>query len=177
MPTATKDLSWGALLPPIFAAAGIDPGSAIATEPLTGGVSSDIVRVRLADGRLYCAKRALSQLKVAAEWQAPVERNHYEVAWLRRANAIAATQSKLPAENPFLALSRDPRVLEQHYASLRPETDRVKGRPNESLVIAVAKMADFETIREASEALTDKEVRAVLNDRKALAAMMAKAAN
>ncbi|WP_291390666.1 aminoglycoside phosphotransferase family protein [Devosia sp.] len=88
MLTATKDSSWEALLPPIFAAAGIAAGPRLEVEPLTGGVSSDIVRIRLADGRLYCAKRALSQLKVATEWQAPVERNHYEVAWLRRANAI-----------------------------------------------------------------------------------------
>ena len=57
-------------------------------EALTGGVSSDIVRIRFADGRSLCAKRALPQLKVASDWRAPVERNHYEVAWLRRAAAI-----------------------------------------------------------------------------------------
>ena len=45
MPTETKDLSWQALLPPIFAAAGIDPGPDLTVEPLTGGVSSDIVRI------------------------------------------------------------------------------------------------------------------------------------
>jgi 5-methylthioribose kinase len=88
MPTETKDLSWEALLPPIFAGAGIDPGATLQVEPLTGGVSSDIVRITLRDGRQYCAKRALSKLKVASDWQAPLERNHYEVAWLRRANTI-----------------------------------------------------------------------------------------
>lgn len=88
MPSETKDLTWEALLPPIFAAAGIDPGKTVTVEPLTGGVSSDIVRIRLDDGRQYCAKRALQKLKVATDWQAPLERNHYEVAWLRRANAI-----------------------------------------------------------------------------------------
>ncbi|MDC9822319.1 aminoglycoside phosphotransferase family protein [Devosia sp. ZB163] len=82
------NLSWEALLPPIFAAAGVDCGPTLTVEPLTGGVSSDIVRITLADGRLYCAKRALSKLKVASDWQAPLERNHYEVAWLRRANTI-----------------------------------------------------------------------------------------
>lgn len=82
------NLSWEAVLPPILAAAGIDAAGGLSVAPLTGGVSSDIVRVTLADGRRFCAKRALPQLKVAAEWQAPVERNHYEVAWLRRANAI-----------------------------------------------------------------------------------------
>ena len=57
--------------------------------PLTGGVSSDIVRVELADERMLCAKRALPKLKVASDWSAPVERNQYEVAWLRLAGRIA----------------------------------------------------------------------------------------
>lgn len=82
------DLTWEALLPPIFASAGIDASGTLEIAPLTGGVSSDIVRIRLPDGRQYCAKRALSKLKVATDWQAPLERNQYEVAWLRRANAI-----------------------------------------------------------------------------------------
>ena len=82
------DLTWEALLPPIFASAGIDASGTLQIAPLTGGVSSDIVRIRLPDGRQYCAKRALSKLKVATDWQAPLERNQYEVAWLRRANAI-----------------------------------------------------------------------------------------
>lgn len=80
--------SWEALLPRLFAAAGIDAAGRIEVVPLTGGVSSDIVRIRLEDGRNFAAKRALPQLKVAAEWRAPLERNHYEVAWLRRAGAI-----------------------------------------------------------------------------------------
>ena len=54
-------------------------------EALTGGVSSDIWKVS-ADGRSYCVKRALSKLKVEADWFAPVERNRYEVAWYRIAN-------------------------------------------------------------------------------------------
>lgn len=80
--------SWEALLPPMFATAGISPASPLLIEPLTGGVSSDIVRIQLPDGRQYCAKRALKKLKVASDWQAPLERNHYEIAWLRRAGAI-----------------------------------------------------------------------------------------
>jgi aminoglycoside phosphotransferase (APT) family kinase protein len=79
---------WEALLPPIFAAAGIPVVGPLTVEPLTGGVSSDIVRITLGDGSQYCAKRALQKLKVAADWQVPLERNHYEVAWLRRAGAI-----------------------------------------------------------------------------------------
>lgn len=56
--------------------------------PLTGGVSSDIWRVDFADGRSVCVKRALSKLKVAADWQAPVSRNAYEWAWMQFAVGV-----------------------------------------------------------------------------------------
>ena len=82
------DATWEGLLPPLLAAAGISEISGFRVTPLTGGVSSDIVRIDLEDGRQLCAKRALSKLKVATDWQAPTERNHYEIAWLRRAGAI-----------------------------------------------------------------------------------------
>ena len=49
---------------------------------LEGGVSSDIWRVDL-PGRSVCIKRALPRLKVAQEWNAPIERNAYEWAWMR----------------------------------------------------------------------------------------------
>ncbi len=49
---------------------------------LAGGVSSDIWRVDLPDGRVLCVKRALAKLKVAAEWYAPVSRNATEWAWI-----------------------------------------------------------------------------------------------
>jgi tRNA A-37 threonylcarbamoyl transferase component Bud32 len=78
---------WMQMLPVLLETAGIVDKVA-AVVPLAGGVSSDIVAVRLASGRTVCAKRALGQLKVAAEWQAPIERNHYEVAWLREAARI-----------------------------------------------------------------------------------------
>ena len=55
-------------------------------ECLTGGVSSDIWRVDLATGPV-CVKRALAKLRVAADWQAPVERNRFEARWMQRANA------------------------------------------------------------------------------------------
>lgn len=55
--------------------------------PLTGGVSSDIFRADLATGPV-CVKRALPRLKVAADWQAPVGRNRYEVEWMRLAAGI-----------------------------------------------------------------------------------------
>jgi aminoglycoside phosphotransferase (APT) family kinase protein len=53
---------------------------------LTGGVSSDIWRIDL-PGAPICVKRALSKLRVAADWQAPVERNLYEARWMRVASA------------------------------------------------------------------------------------------
>lgn len=56
-------------------------------EALTGGVSSDIWKVTT-PARTFCVKRALSRLRVAAEWNAPVERNRYEVAWSRIAHEI-----------------------------------------------------------------------------------------
>jgi aminoglycoside phosphotransferase (APT) family kinase protein len=55
---------------------------------LAGGISSDIHRVEARRGT-FCVKRALPRLKVAAEWNAPVERNRYEVAYLRAAREIA----------------------------------------------------------------------------------------
>jgi aminoglycoside phosphotransferase (APT) family kinase protein len=55
---------------------------------LTGGVSSDIWRIALARGPV-CVKRALPKLRVEQDWFAPVERNAYEAAWMRRAAAVA----------------------------------------------------------------------------------------
>ena len=63
------------------------PGQALDLEPLSGGVSSDIVRARWPGGEA-CVKRALAQLRVQADWRAPVERNRWEVAWMRLAAAV-----------------------------------------------------------------------------------------
>jgi aminoglycoside phosphotransferase (APT) family kinase protein len=54
-------------------------------ERLTGGVSSDIWRIDLPDSSI-CVKRALSKLRVSADWQVPVERNLYEARWMRIAS-------------------------------------------------------------------------------------------
>lgn len=79
---------WQALLPAMVRAAGLDASGPITAEPLTGGVSSDIVLVTLADGTELAAKRALAQLRTASEWRASTERNHNEAEWLRHAGAI-----------------------------------------------------------------------------------------
>src|SRR5512139_2963934 len=65
----------------------VAPGAHATVTSLAGGVSSDIVRVD-AGGRTFCVKRALAKLKVAAEWRAPVERNHAEAEWIRVAGAV-----------------------------------------------------------------------------------------
>jgi aminoglycoside phosphotransferase (APT) family kinase protein len=75
-------------------------GEPVHLHPLTGGVSSDIWRVDL-PGRSICVKRALSRLKVAADWEAPVSRNAFEWAWL----CFAA--ERLPAAVPR-PLAHDP---------------------------------------------------------------------
>ena len=62
------------------------PDDAVAWTPLAGGVSSDIWRVDAGE-RTLCIKRALPRLKVAQVWNAPVERNAYEWAWLAFASA------------------------------------------------------------------------------------------
>ena len=58
------------------------PGERVAAHALTGGVSSDIWRIDLPSGAV-CVKRALAKLKVAQDWQAPISRNAYEVAWMQ----------------------------------------------------------------------------------------------
>ncbi len=56
-------------------------------EALAGGVSSDIWKVTTST-RVFCVKRALPKLKVAADWTAPIERNAFEVAWYEIAHGI-----------------------------------------------------------------------------------------
>ena len=63
-------------------------GESIVWTPLAGGVSSDIWRVETPSAAI-CVKRALAKLKVAVEWEAPVERNAYEWAYMEVAAAIA----------------------------------------------------------------------------------------
>jgi len=65
----------------------ITAGQHVRTTALSGGVSSDIWKVET-PGQFYCVKQALPRLKVAAQWQAPVERNRYEVRWNRIADRV-----------------------------------------------------------------------------------------
>jgi 5-methylthioribose kinase len=63
--------------------------------PLEGGVSSDIFVVDVGSRR-FCVKRALARLRVRSDWRAPVERNRFEVAYIRVASRI------VPAAFPAL---------------------------------------------------------------------------
>jgi aminoglycoside phosphotransferase (APT) family kinase protein len=53
-----------------------------AIRALPGGVSCDVFAIQTG-GRLFCVKRALGKLRVAADWRAPPDRSHAEVAWMR----------------------------------------------------------------------------------------------
>jgi aminoglycoside phosphotransferase (APT) family kinase protein len=64
------------------------PGETPSIVPLSGGVSSDIVRVDLRSGSI-CMKRALAKLRVDADWFAPLERNAAEARYLRYLTRIA----------------------------------------------------------------------------------------
>jgi 5-methylthioribose kinase len=86
--TGSATGEWPQVLSSLLKSAGLQGRKVMAVEPLAGGVSSDIVRIELDDGRVLCAKRALTKLKVADDWQVPVQRNHYEVAWLRLAGKV-----------------------------------------------------------------------------------------
>jgi aminoglycoside phosphotransferase (APT) family kinase protein len=86
-----------------------DDRTDIPSRPLTGGVSSDIWLVELPGGPV-CIKRALTALKVSAEWLVPVERSRYEYAWLQTVSSI------LPdAVPPLLGQSDDASMFVTGY--------------------------------------------------------------
>lgn len=64
-----------------------EPGEEPVAAPLTGGVSSMILRIDLKSGS-YCLKQSLAKLKVAKDWFAPRDRVFAEAAYLAKAAAI-----------------------------------------------------------------------------------------
>ena len=67
---------------------GLIKGNQAEITPLTGGVSSEIYRVR--DGEhVFAVKRALRKLKVADDWYVDLSRNASEVEYLRTVGQIA----------------------------------------------------------------------------------------
>ena len=83
---------------------GLSNASSLYGNPLTGGVSSDIWCIETEKG-FVCAKRALSKLRVAADWHAPVERNLFEARWLQVAHqASAGSAPELLGQHPELGV-------------------------------------------------------------------------
>ncbi len=72
----------GDLIEPLRRMSLVKAGERPRLTSLAGGVSSDIYLVE-AEDRRFCVKRALPRLKVVALWEAPVERNAAEAAWMR----------------------------------------------------------------------------------------------
>lgn len=93
------------------------PGEPVRFVPLSGGVSSEILRVETAGGR-FCVKRALPVLKVAQRWEAPVARNRHEADYFDVVGAFA------PAAVPRL-LGRDSEGAIFAMEWLAPETHRL----------------------------------------------------
>ncbi len=81
----------GDLIEPLRRMGLLKAGEPVRLTPLTGGVSSDISLVEAGERR-FCVKRALPKLKVAAVWEAPVERNAAEAAYMRAVARWAAAR-------------------------------------------------------------------------------------
>lgn len=89
--------------------------------PLTGGVSSDIWKVS-GGCRTICVKRARDSLAVAARWEVPVERNHFEAEFLRVAGAeVPGFAPDLLAELPAHDLIVLPFLDEAEWAPWKPQ--------------------------------------------------------
>jgi aminoglycoside phosphotransferase (APT) family kinase protein len=78
----SASIKTGDLIGPLRCMGLLKAGESAHLTPLTGGVSSDISLVEASERR-FCVKRALPRLKVAALWEAPVERNAAEAAYMR----------------------------------------------------------------------------------------------
>ncbi|HTT83490.1 MAG TPA: aminoglycoside phosphotransferase family protein [Rhizomicrobium sp.] len=71
---------------------------------LSGGISCDVWRID-AGGRSICVKRALPRLRVAALWEAPVERSTHEWRWMQfAASVVPGSIPRLLAHDPARAL-------------------------------------------------------------------------
>ena len=78
----SASIETGDLIEPLRRMGLLKAGEPVRLTPLTGGVSSDISLVESGERR-FCVKRALSRLKVAALWEAPVGRNAAEASYMR----------------------------------------------------------------------------------------------
>jgi aminoglycoside phosphotransferase (APT) family kinase protein len=100
---------------------GLSNASSLWGTPLTGGVSSDIWRIETEKG-MVCAKRALSKLRVNADWYAPVERNLFEARWLQVAHqACVACAPELLGQHPGLGVLVMQYLEPDHYRLWKQE--------------------------------------------------------
>lgn len=137
---------WKTDAPPALDAAIIDfldrsgliaAGQVARFEPLTGGVSSDIWIVHSGETS-FCLKKALPQLRVEAEWLAPIARNAAEVSWLKAvAGFMPDAVPKVLAADADLGmfameylspLSYEPWKTRLRRGDASPETGAVVGR-------------------------------------------------
>lgn len=122
----------------LLTGAGFKPaGAGFAPVALTGGVSSDIVRVATDQG-LVCVKRALARLKTARDWFAPLARSDNEVAWIRHVarthpDAVPRILHHDPDRHAFVMAYLDPAdhpvwKAELLAGRIAPETAEAVGR-------------------------------------------------
>jgi aminoglycoside phosphotransferase (APT) family kinase protein len=104
----------------------LTPDEEATVEPLSGGVSSDIVRVKTSRHDLVL-KAALPKLKVKDDWYADVTRNQVEQAYLRYASSV------VPQSVPYvMAAGDDWFAMEYLGHDLRPwKADLMAGRCDE----------------------------------------------
>lgn len=111
-------------------------GEKQAWTPLTGGVSSELWRVDLAD-RTICVKRALEKLRVKGDWRVPVSRNAVEWDWLNFAAAVVPGQVPEP-----LAHDEDRGLFAMSFLPTRDypvwKTRLLAGAVNRGEAVAVA---------------------------------------
>ncbi|MTW15953.1 glucans biosynthesis glucosyltransferase MdoH [Rhodoplanes serenus] len=96
---------------------------------------------------------------------------------LIRAQALAADRAESAPAGAASALQRlaaDPALLAAHRAMLPERTPRRKGDVDVTLVVALARIAEADSVAEAATLLTARETFAVLADRDALDALMEK---
>jgi membrane glycosyltransferase len=87
---------------------------------------------------------------------------------LQRANALAAEFAACDPRNGIERLLADPALLAAHRAMLPPAKARKMGEVDVALVVALAKLDDCTSLKEASALLTRAEMMALLVDARGL---------
>ncbi|MEZ5788837.1 MAG: glucans biosynthesis glucosyltransferase MdoH [Xanthobacteraceae bacterium] len=107
--------------------------------------------------------RGLQRLGLLAT---PEERDPPEV--LQRANALARmVECDDDVTAPILRLLRNPEMVAAHRAMLRPRA-RQRGEVDVALVVGLAKLDDIDSLDDALQILTRRELAAVLGDGRGL---------